>query len=67
VTASTVRVVEESERLGELSRMMGGDPASATGLAHAQELLAQATVQRTAPSPGARRPNGGRGRRGTVA
>ncbi len=69
VTASTVRVVEEGERLGELSRMMGGDPASLTGLAHAQELLDQANdpVHTPASASEARRPNGGRLRPGSVA
>lgn len=40
VTASGVRLVEGDERLGELSRMMGGDDSS-VGLRHAQELLEQ--------------------------
>ena len=40
VTASGVRPVEGDERLGELSRMMGGDDSS-VGLRHAHELLEQ--------------------------
>ena len=40
VTASGVCPVEGDERLGELSRMMGGDDSS-VGLRHAHELLEQ--------------------------
>ncbi|GAA1906890.1 DNA repair protein RecN [Lapillicoccus jejuensis] len=47
VTASSVALVEDEERLAELSRMMGGDPGSAAGLAHARELVAQAAAART--------------------
>jgi DNA repair protein RecN (Recombination protein N) len=41
VTSSSVSVVDGAERLRELSRMMGGDPNSEAGLAHAEELLEQ--------------------------
>jgi DNA repair protein RecN (Recombination protein N) len=44
VTSSSVRVVSGDDRLSELSRMMGGDAGSAAGLAHARELLDQATA-----------------------
>ena len=40
VTSSDVRVVEGDERLGELSRMMGGGDTE-IGLTHARELLDQ--------------------------
>lgn len=41
VTSSSVALVEADERLRELSRMMGGDPDSEAGLAHALDLLEQ--------------------------
>lgn len=40
ITSSGVRAVEGEDRLGELSRMMGGDDTS-VGLSHARELLEQ--------------------------
>jgi DNA repair protein RecN (Recombination protein N) len=47
VTSSDVTVVDGDERLRELSRMMGGDPDSDAGLAHARDLLAQAAQTAT--------------------
>ncbi|HET7396910.1 MAG TPA: DNA repair protein RecN, partial [Intrasporangium sp.] len=47
VTSSSVTAVEGDERLRELSRMMGGDPDSGAGLAHALDLLAQTAALRT--------------------
>jgi DNA repair protein RecN (Recombination protein N) len=47
VTSTDVRVVTGDERTGEVARMLGGDPASAVGLAHASELL----TSRTATAP----------------
>jgi len=41
ITSSSVSVVEGDSRLRELSRMMGGDPDSQAGLAHAGDLLQQ--------------------------
>jgi DNA repair protein RecN (Recombination protein N) len=41
ITSSSVTAVEGDERLRELSRMMGGDPDSEAGLAHARDLLEQ--------------------------
>jgi DNA repair protein RecN (Recombination protein N) len=41
ITSSSVSVVEGDARLRELSRMMGGDPDSEAGLAHAGDLLEQ--------------------------
>src|SRR6478736_827610 len=41
ITSSSVSVVEGDARLRELSRMMGGDPDSEAGLAHASDLLDQ--------------------------
>ncbi len=51
VTSSSVTRVAGDDRLGELSRMMGGDPGSAAGLEHARELLAQASTM-AAEAPG---------------
>lgn len=50
ITSSSVRVLEGPERLAELSRMMGGDPESEAGLAHAQDLLDQIAAARV-PGP----------------
>ena len=41
-TVTTVKKLSFPERLQELARMLGGDPASPTSLAQARELLAQA-------------------------
>jgi DNA repair protein RecN (Recombination protein N) len=46
ITSSSVTVVDDADRLRELSRMMGGDPDSEAGLAHARELLEQAAALR---------------------
>ena len=46
ITSSSVTVVEGVDRLRELSRMMGGDPDSEAGLAHARELLEQTAAMR---------------------
>lgn len=48
ITSSSVLVVEDDERLAELSRMMGGDPESDAGLAHARDLLEQTRAMRSA-------------------
>lgn len=48
VTSSSVTVVDGDERLSELSRMMGGDPDSEAGLAHARDLLEQTAALRDA-------------------
>ncbi len=48
ITSSSVTAVEDDRRLRELSRMMGGDPDSEAGLAHAHDLLAQTAALRTA-------------------
>ena len=48
VTSSSVTVVEGDERLRELSRMMGGDPDSEAGLAHASDLVDQTAAAREA-------------------
>jgi DNA repair protein RecN (Recombination protein N) len=49
VTSSNVAVLDDEERLQELSRMMGGDASSAAGLEHARELLDQAAALRKGP------------------
>ncbi|WP_018353209.1 DNA repair protein RecN [Longispora albida] len=46
VTTSGVRVVEDSERARELSRMLAGLPDSDLGIAHAEELLAVAAAEK---------------------
>ena len=46
VTSSSVSAVEGDERLRELSRMMGGDPDSEAGLAHAGDLVDQTAAAR---------------------
>jgi DNA repair protein RecN (Recombination protein N) len=46
VTSSSVTVVQGDERLRELSRMMGGDPDSGAGLAHASDLVDQTAAVR---------------------
>jgi DNA repair protein RecN (Recombination protein N) len=46
ITSSSVTVVDGEERLRELSRMMGGDPDSGAGLAHARDLLEQTATLR---------------------
>ena len=46
VTTSGVRVVEDSERARELSRMLAGLPDSDLGVAHAEELLSMARSPR---------------------
>ncbi|MEW1953818.1 DNA repair protein RecN [Terrabacter sp. NPDC080008] len=47
ITSSSVSAVEGEARLRELSRMMGGDPDSEAGLAHAGDLLEQTAGART--------------------
>ncbi|WEV79285.1 DNA repair protein RecN [Janibacter cremeus] len=49
VTSSDVRVVEGEDRLGELSRMMGGGDTE-VGLTHARELLEQCRGAASTPS-----------------
>ncbi|ADU48081.1 DNA repair protein RecN [Intrasporangium calvum] len=46
ITSSSITVVDGEERLRELSRMMGGDPDSEAGLAHARDLLEQTAAAR---------------------
>ncbi|TDO41745.1 DNA replication and repair protein RecN [Paractinoplanes brasiliensis] len=48
ITTSGVRVVEETERARELSRMLAGLPDSDLGIAHAEELLAVAGREKRA-------------------
>ncbi|WP_394754452.1 DNA repair protein RecN [Crenothrix sp.] len=43
VTSSNVRLLEEPERIEEIARMLGGVNITANTLAHAKEMLAQAT------------------------
>jgi DNA repair protein RecN (Recombination protein N) len=46
VTTSGVRVVQDTARARELSRMLAGLPDSDLGIAHAEELLAVAARER---------------------
>jgi DNA repair protein RecN (Recombination protein N) len=55
ITSSSVTAVEGEHRLRELSRMMGGDPDSEAGLAHARDLLDQTAVARLAAAGPGRR------------
>lgn len=55
ITSSSVTAVEGAERLRELSRMMGGDPDSEAGLAHARDLLDQTGAAQVAAGRPARR------------
>lgn len=48
ITTSGVRIVEETERARELSRMLAGLPDSDLGIAHAEELLAVAGKEKHA-------------------
>jgi DNA repair protein RecN (Recombination protein N) len=47
VTTSGVRVVEDTERARELARMLAGLPDSDLGIAHAEELLAVASREKS--------------------
>ncbi|NUO91228.1 MAG: DNA repair protein RecN [Dermatophilaceae bacterium] len=62
ITSSSVSAVEGDARLRELSRMMGGDPDSEAGLAHARDLLDQTSESRAsaavASGSSKRRPQG---------
>lgn len=51
VTTSGVRVVEDTERARELARMLAGLPDSDLGIAHAEELLAVASREKSRPAP----------------
>ncbi|WP_374968838.1 DNA repair protein RecN [Terrabacter sp. BE26] len=52
ITSSSVSAVEGDARLRELSRMMGGDPDSEAGLAHAGDLLEQTSTARSRAASG---------------
>ena len=43
--SSQVRTVNGEERVGEIARMLGGEKLSATTLAHAREMLGDATLK----------------------
>jgi DNA repair protein RecN (Recombination protein N) len=45
-TVARAHLLSEEERVVELSRMLSGQPASATARDHAQELLASASRRR---------------------
>ena len=48
VVASTVRVLDATERITELARMLAGQATSRSARAHAAELIEHATVLRRA-------------------
>ncbi len=60
VTSSSVSTVEGPDRLRELSGMMGGDPDSEAGLAHAEDLLEQTAAARADAAHDPGRPRHGR-------
>ncbi|MDQ8164987.1 MAG: DNA repair protein RecN [Gemmatimonadota bacterium] len=47
ITAADITVVEGDARVAELARMLGGDASTDASRAHARELLAGATAERT--------------------
>jgi len=47
ITASTVRLLDEEERVTEIARMLGGVNITANTLAHAKEMLAAGLCQST--------------------
>ncbi|WP_176968440.1 DNA repair protein RecN [Amycolatopsis xylanica] len=49
ITRSGVRVLEQSERVIELARMLAGMESTETGRAHAEELLAVAEADKSVP------------------
>ncbi len=49
-TRTSVRRLNESERIGEVARMLAGDPASPSALRHAEDLLASRRSRRRAGS-----------------
>jgi DNA repair protein RecN (Recombination protein N) len=51
VTRSSVRTLDDAERVVELARMLAGTEETETGRAHAEELLAAAARDREAPVP----------------
>ncbi len=54
VTRSDVRVLAQSDRVVELARMLAGLEGTETGRAHAEELLAAAAADKSAPEPAPR-------------
>ncbi|MEP7345577.1 MAG: DNA repair protein RecN [Gemmatimonadaceae bacterium] len=61
VTTAGIATVEDEPRVAEISRMLGGDPASETSRAHSRELLQTASFAAERPAP--RPKDGGRGGR----
>lgn len=46
ITSSTVRLLDDEERVQEIARMLGGVNITANTLAHAKEMLFQSTADR---------------------
>jgi DNA repair protein RecN (Recombination protein N) len=55
VTTADVAVVSEDARVREVARMLGGDPDSEVGRAHASELLTAAAVSPAGPTAARKR------------
>jgi DNA repair protein RecN (Recombination protein N) len=51
VTRSSVRTLDDSERVVELARMLAGTEETETGRAHAEELLAAAAEDKRGSPP----------------
>jgi DNA repair protein RecN (Recombination protein N) len=63
VTMADVAALDETERVPEIARMLGGDPESATSRAHAAELLSASADSRSAPRSGRGKTSADRDRR----
>ncbi len=63
VTTADLATVDGSERVEEIARMLGGDPASETSRAHARELL-QSAIERPDHPPTGRGDSGSKARPG---
>ena len=56
VTVASVRVLDDNDRVDELSRMLSGTPGSVAATVHARELLTLARGRAVAPAAPAARP-----------
>lgn len=63
ITTADTHIVRDDERTHEIARMLGGDEASDTALAHARELLANAASPATFPASTPKPPARGAPRR----
>ncbi|WP_208026210.1 DNA repair protein RecN [Amycolatopsis acidicola] len=58
ITRSGVKLLEPSDRVEELARMLAGMDGTETGRAHAEELLAVAEADKTSPGPEGKKGSG---------